>query len=298
MERPDHFGYEWRDGRLVVHGDFAADRGTAIEAILEHVRDQLFRATGQPASGADALTELITRAGVIEPEQLLSLDWGNGSRLGDVLGRLRTFLHLEVGDGGTRLTAHMSNGVRLPQAVCQYLTCDGTLTPVWEHDHTPVGYGHDTRIVPTKLRRLIEHRDRGCRVPGCGSRHVEIHHIVHWADGGVTETWNLTSLCSRHHRMHHQGLLGISGNPDQLDGLRFTDSFGNPIEAGRPVKPDKPPPPPAHRFEPATIPYFSLRYFYGWTERGAITTRRMKEHLARQAEADDDPDSPADRPGN
>src|SRR5690606_37528477 len=42
MERPDHFGYEWRDGRLVLHGDFAADRGTAIEAILEHVRDQLF----------------------------------------------------------------------------------------------------------------------------------------------------------------------------------------------------------------------------------------------------------------
>src|SRR5690606_10744563 len=50
MERPDHFGYEWRDGRLVVHGDFAADRGTAIEAVLEHVRDQLFRATGNPAS--------------------------------------------------------------------------------------------------------------------------------------------------------------------------------------------------------------------------------------------------------
>jgi len=158
----DRFGYEWRDGRLYLSGDFAADRGSAIEAVLEHVRDELFRATGRPASGADAFVELVTR-GATAPGDT------NHTRLAELLGRMRTFLHLEVGDGGSRLVGHLSNGVRVPQAIVDYLTCDGHITPVWEHDHTPVGYGRTQRIVPTRLRRLIEHRDRGCRVPGCGA---------------------------------------------------------------------------------------------------------------------------------
>jgi hypothetical protein len=291
--RPDHFGYEWRDGRLVVFGNFAADRGSAIEAILDNVRDELFRATGQPASGAEALAEIIARAGAAPGGVVVSGEWGNGSRLADVLGRVRTHLHLEIGDAGTRLVGHLSNGVRLPQAVCQYLTCDGTITPVWVRDHIPFGYGRDQRVVPVKMRRYIEYRDRGCRVPGCGCTTIEIHHIIHWSNGGVTETWNLVSLCPRHHRMHHTGQLTITGNPDHPDGLEFRDMFGELIAASKPVKPTAPPAPPPHQFTPATLERISLREFYGWTEAGARNARRLTDYRANHPPGQsDDPDNP------
>ncbi|MGB6059418.1 MAG: hypothetical protein WBF71_14265 [Microthrixaceae bacterium] len=63
-------------------------------------------------------------------------------------------------------------------------------------------------------------------------------------------------LCPRHHRMHHKGLLGITGNPDlpdgHPDGLRFTNQHGIPIEATGQPKPPRPDDFPA--YEPYTSP--------------------------------------------
>lgn len=273
---PDRFGYDWVGGRLVGSFDISADRATAIVAIFDRVREELFRSTGSPATGADTFSELVARAGTA-PADALSLEWGNGSRLADTLGRLRTFLHLDLTDDGHRLLAQLSGGIALPDALKQYLTCDGCVTPVWQRDFVPVGYGRDVRIVPVRLRRLIERRDRGCRVPGCGSKHIEVHHIIHWLDGGVTETWNLVSLCPRHHRLHHQGLLTIRGNPDDRDGLEFHDSFGDPIRGPTFVKPDGQPPDPPKRYEPPSGEHMDLRWFSGWSYRHLRNTERLRQ---------------------
>ena len=52
----------------------------------------------------------------------------------------------------------------------------------------------------------MEYRDRyRCRFPGCGARHwLQIHHVIHWADGGPTNLDNLILLCGFHHRFLHQ----------------------------------------------------------------------------------------------
>jgi hypothetical protein len=273
---PDRFAYDWVGGRLVGSFDIAADRATAIVAIFDRVRDELFRTTGTPASNAETFSELVARAGSA-PAGLLSFEWGNGSRLADTLGRLRTFLHLDITGDGHRLLAQLSGGIALPDALTQYLTCDGCVTPVWERDFVPVGYGRDVRIVPVKLRRLIERRDRGCRVPGCGAKHIEVHHIIHWLNGGDTETWNLVSLCARHHRLHHQGLLTIRGNPDDRDGLEFFDSFGEPIRGPSFLKPDGPPPEPPKQYEPPSGEHMDLRWFSGWSYRHLQNTERIRQ---------------------
>jgi hypothetical protein len=50
-------------------------------------------------------------------------------------------------------------------------------------------------------------------------------------------------LCSRHHRLHHRGELGIAGNADDPDGIRFSDGRGRPLApCGRPAPPTEPPP--------------------------------------------------------
>ena len=68
---------------------------------------------------------------------------------------------------------------------------------------------------------VVEHRDHGCRVPGCSQRRwVQVHHVVHYGppDNGPSDTWNLICLCPHHHRLHRCGKLGITGNaPDPGD---------------------------------------------------------------------------------
>src|SRR5690606_12136223 len=74
-----------------------------------------------------------------------------------------------------------------------------------------------------------------CRVPGCDSTlWLQVHHIVHWEDDGETVTWNLCCLCAHHHRLHHQGMLGIVGSADEPGGLTFTNQHGLVLDvAGR-----------------------------------------------------------------
>ncbi len=64
--------------------------------------------------------------------------------------------------------------------------------------------GRKTRTVPPAMRRALDHRDSGCRFPGCGLRFCDAHHVKHWADGGETRLENLVLLCRRHHRAVHE----------------------------------------------------------------------------------------------
>jgi len=63
-----------------------------------------------------------------------------------------------------------------------------------------------TRTVSTAIKRALRARDKGCSFPGCHhTRFVDAHHIEHWSAGGETSLNNLVLLCSRHHRLVHEG---------------------------------------------------------------------------------------------
>ncbi|HSR97621.1 MAG TPA: HNH endonuclease signature motif containing protein, partial [Kofleriaceae bacterium] len=72
--------------------------------------------------------------------------------------------------------------------------------------------------IPPSVQRFVWHRDGGrCRVDGCRSaRGLEIHHLVHRADGGTHEPSNVALLCSSCHAAHHRGALTVTGTADQL----------------------------------------------------------------------------------
>ncbi len=53
-----------------------------------------------------------------------------------------------------------------------------------------------------------------CAHPGCRSRAVIIHHIIHWADGGTTTITNGAPLCLHHHWLVHEGGWRLRKNPD------------------------------------------------------------------------------------
>src|SRR3989441_8509112 len=97
--------------------------------------------------------------------------------------------------------------------------------------HDPDGrvteVGARTRTIPPALRRALQHRDRGCRFPGCGLPFGQGHHIRHWAQGGPTTLSNLAMLCRRHHRAVHEEGYQVERLPD--GDLNFRRPDGRPL---------------------------------------------------------------------
>ena len=71
-----------------------------------------------------------------------------------------------------------------------------------------------TRRDPSDAQRIeIRRRDKGCRFPGCSyTEFTDVHHVVHWVDGGRTDLDNLVELCDQHHRSVHEMRWTISGD--------------------------------------------------------------------------------------
>jgi Domain of unknown function (DUF222)/HNH endonuclease len=126
-------------------------------------------------------------------------------------------------------------GPLLTDAERQELTCDGTGEVWFERHGEVIGAGRATRLINRRLRRALEQRHPTCAVPGCGAtRGLHAHHIRHWEDGGPTELANLVLVCPYHHRLHHRGLITITG---PATDLTVTDSSGRPLSPGSLARP-------------------------------------------------------------
>ena len=224
------------DGRWELRGELDADHGAILNTALREAQDALFQRDGVVASKVDALVEIANR----------SLD-----TIGDTARRDRYRVHVHVDVDNTMLDGL---GYRLPEWLRDLICCDTIVSTVNEQVGSRSVSDAAQRTVPERTRRLVILRDRGCRVPGCtADQFLHIHHVIHWDpdDGnGPTDTWNLACLCPRHHRLHHQGRLGISGNADDPHGLVFTDSLGRVMHpAAVPRPPTGPPPQPTGRYQ-------------------------------------------------
>jgi len=224
-----------------------ADEWAVVEAGLRARRDRLFHDTNgeqrDQLTWADALIDMADAA------------LGHDERARPHHLRHRVLLHLETVED--RPQAWFHKGDLIDDFIRRYLTCDCDVTPIFEAAGIPVAVGRSQRIVPDRTRLLVEHRDQCCRVPGCeANQWLHVHHLWHWEDGGPTDTWNLICLCPKHHRMHHQGQLGITGNADQPSTLCFTDRWGRTIPgAGKAKPPGDPPHEAAARLHIPTQPY-------------------------------------------
>ncbi|ORA71747.1 hypothetical protein BST25_16430, partial [Mycobacterium heidelbergense] len=135
-------------------------------------------------------------------------------------------VHVDVAQRAAAL--HL--GPLLSDAERRYLGCEATCEVWFERDGQPIGAGRATRQINRRLRRALEHRHRTCVVPGCGAtRGLHAHHLRHWEDGGPTELANLVLVCPYHHRLHHQGVITLTGPPTNLT---VTDSTGRALSPG------------------------------------------------------------------
>lgn len=236
-KRSVSFGSDGGDGwRASIR--LPADEGHVVEAALRCTRDRLHesaRTAAKDSSGRTGTDAALGVARVGWADALVGMARSvsaSGAAGASEAHRPSLLVHLAAPiDGSDHWRAEDHMGPALPPSLRRYLTCDADVAPVWHADGRAVQVGRSHRIVPRRVRRLVEHRDGGCRVPGCDSTlWVEVHHIVHWEDDGDTVTGNLICLCSRHHRQHHQGLLDITGDADRPGGVTFTTGLGRVLE--------------------------------------------------------------------
>ncbi len=131
--------------------------------------------------------------------------------------------------------SELDAGPVLPAETVRRLGCDASLVAIVEDAQGRVlDLGRRTRSVPPSIGRALRARDRGGRFPGCThTRHLDAHHVEHWAHGGATRLSNLVLLCRRHHRHVHEGGARVRVLDD--GALVFTDALGRRIEQAPPT---------------------------------------------------------------
>jgi hypothetical protein len=231
------------DGNFFLHGLADTLDGAIINNALTEAKDALFDAGTTDVTWLDALVEVCQRSlGTITTPSRQDL--------------YRTIVHLDS-EG-----AWIHNGPALPPELLSQITCCGMIQPQWSTKGIPISIGRARHIAPLRTRRVIEDRDRLCRHPSCHSTlGLEVHHLHHWEDGGVTDTHNLCMLCKNHHRRHHKREFSIEGNANDPNGLTFYDNTGQQMAAcGKPEPPGTAPPEPPKKYVHPTGERMQLKW--------------------------------------
>ena len=129
----------------------------------------------------------------------------------------------------------LGSGALVANETARRLSCDCVVETVITDGSVVIGVGRNSRTVPGWLRRLVHHRDGGtCRFHGCDNKQwLQVHHIVHWSQGGSTDLDNLILLCGFHHRYLHEAGWHITTSPNGDFQFRKPDRTLYP-----PPKPD------------------------------------------------------------
>lgn len=99
------------------------------------------------------------------------------------------------------------------------LLCDALVST--EHlsaDLRDLQLSRSTATVSHAQRRAVTARDLECVVRGCHRRpaQCQVHHVIHWANGGTTDIDNLVLLCHAHHHDLHDRHIWLDCTGDRV----------------------------------------------------------------------------------
>ncbi|MDB4223681.1 HNH endonuclease, partial [Granulosicoccus sp.] len=98
----------------------------------------------------------------------------------------------------------------IAQETAKRIACDCSISTITKTNGEPTDIGRKSRLWTNAMTRAIKERDKHCQFYGCTHTHnLQIHHIVHWANGGSTSVENGVSVCAYHHALLHEGGYSI-----------------------------------------------------------------------------------------
>lgn len=171
----------------------------------------------------------------------------------EALGRLVSFGHDRIRPNGADVTyivdhrttttgrlhehsiCETGSGLPVPPASIARALCDGSVTPIMvDSNGVVLDAGRTIRHANRAQRRALRAMYRTCAIEHCDVPfdRCEIHHVVPWELGGVTDLAGLVPVCSRHHHTVHELGWQLDLTPDRT--LTVTDRDGAPLFVGRP----------------------------------------------------------------
>jgi hypothetical protein len=116
-------------------------------------------------------------------------------------------------------------GAVLPPETIRRLCCNGRIVPILLVDGVPVNVGREQRLANRAQRRALRAIYRSCAFGDCETpfARCEIHHLVPWEIGGLTDLANLLPLCARHHHLVHELGWRLELAPDRQLTIRQPD---------------------------------------------------------------------------
>ena len=240
------------DGMVVIRGRLPQEVAALFEKALDAAMDALSEERGEGEETPDP-----------GPKDDSAESWVQGDysqRRVDALGVL-TEAALGRGLGRTgrgepyQVMVHVDSALLADPSedgLCEFENCEGisgesvrrlacdspTVTVVEGKEGNLLYIGRKARKVSTPLWRAVLSRDRTCRFPGCDkTRHLQAHHIEHWAKGGETSADNLLLLCRAHHWAVHEGGFRVEGRaPQELVFHRADGSVLPPSPLRLPIR--------------------------------------------------------------
>jgi len=230
------------DGMVVLRGRLEPEVGALLMQALAAAREALYqraRARVAAAGPSDRSQEPPTPAQQRADALALLAETAlhQGLEPGAPGERYQVVVHVDapaLADSEQPGQSALEDGTHVSAETSRRLACDaGRVVMRHDEEGRVVEIGARTRTIPPALRRALQHRDHGCRFPGCGVRFGQGHHLQHWAQGGPTTLSNLALLCRRHHRAVHEEGYQVECGSDGT--LQFRRPDGRAL-------PDVPPP--------------------------------------------------------
>lgn len=99
-----------------------------------------------------------------------------------------------------------SCGDSVSAAQVRRLACQAAVVPaVMGSRSVPLDLGRSSRLFTQSQRLALSARYDACCAAGCDRPFAwsQIHHLIPWERGGLTDLWNAIPLCGLHHRLLH-----------------------------------------------------------------------------------------------
>jgi hypothetical protein len=193
----------WSDGTVTGRFQLDALGGEKVQSALESLV-QADRPKGDDRSRSQQLGDAFVQlAEIALGFEKLPIHRGSKPHVVLTIGAGDLF-DPAVGAGAARL----GFGSWFSAQQARHIACDTELTPITIDEHgVPLNEGRTKRIGSPHIRRALVVRDEHCIFAGCTAPHYwcDVHHVVHWIDGGETSVENSGLLCERHHTKVHHG---------------------------------------------------------------------------------------------
>jgi len=226
------------DGVLHLSGSLVGAEAATFAHLVESHADQLFRRSAADVRAAGELA-MPSRA-QLRADALVDLVRAGAAAVTPAAPAADVTLVIPVDHPALRGGEYPPNAPGaagldgLSPGDVDLLMCDPVVRALVVDPHgVPLDLGRSVRFASRDQRRALAARDGGCVFPGCGApaSWTDAHHVIRFADGGLTDLSNLASLCRHHHGVVHRRGWTMSSTAGQR--FTFTTPRGLVLESQR-----------------------------------------------------------------